>query len=48
VILTRIELKYQWATNDNIPVSPIFDDITDALTWIIKHDESKETNQKTV
>ena len=48
MILTRIELNYQWATNNNSPVSPVFEDITDALQWIIDHDESKETNQKTV
>jgi hypothetical protein len=39
---------YQWATNDNIPMSPKFAELTDALQWIKDHDESKETNQKTV
>lgn len=40
--------KYRWCNNENKPESDWFYDITDALTWIIKHDESKETNQKTV
>ena len=31
---------YQWATNDNIPMSPKFAELTDALQWIIKHDET--------
>jgi len=41
-------LKYQWATNKNSPMSPQYEELTDALNWIIDHDESKETNQKTV
>lgn len=34
---------YQWDT-----ISPQYEELTDALNWIIDHDESKETNQKTV
>jgi hypothetical protein len=40
--------KYRWNNHKNKPESDWFYDITDALTWIINHDESKETNQKTV
>jgi hypothetical protein len=40
--------KFRWCSTKNKPESDWFYDITDALTWIINHDESKETNQKTV
>ena len=43
---TTHQTNYQWATNKNKTVSPKYNNITDALTWIINHDESKKTNQK--
>jgi len=32
--------KYRWCSTDNEPKSDWFYDITDALQWIIKHDET--------
>ena len=32
--------KYRWCSTDNKPESDWFYDITDALQWIIKHDET--------
>ena len=31
---------YQWYTNEEQSVSPIYSDLTEALQWIIKHDEN--------
>jgi hypothetical protein len=36
---------YQWATNDNIPMSPKYTDLTDALNWIIEYDQNKHLPQ---
>jgi hypothetical protein len=38
--------KFRWCSTKNKPESDWFYDITDALTWIINHNESKEINQK--
>ncbi len=32
-------MVYQWYTNQNNPKSPIYKSLTDALQWIIAHDE---------
>ena len=31
-------ISYEWISNENIVKSPKFDDLKDALCWIIKHD----------
>jgi hypothetical protein len=41
---TTKQTTYQWLCNKNKPSSPKYNDITDALQWIIDHDESKETD----
>lgn len=32
-------LVYQWCTMKNNPKSPIYKDLTNAIQWIISHDE---------
>ena len=34
-------VKYRWCDNENNPVSEWFNEISEALQWIIKHDENK-------
>ena len=31
---------YQWYTNEEQSASPIYSDLTEALQWIIRHDEN--------
>jgi hypothetical protein len=31
---------YQWYNNEEQSISPIYSDLTEALQWIIKHDEN--------
>lgn len=31
-------VHYQWISNEKIALSPEFDDLKDALEWVIKHD----------
>lgn len=31
---------YQWYTNEEQSISPIYSDLTEALQWIIRHDEN--------
>jgi len=31
---------YQWYNNEEQSISPIYSNLTDALQWIIKHDEN--------
>ena len=34
----NIEYSYQWMSKEDLAQSPQFDDLNDALRWIIKHD----------
>jgi hypothetical protein len=31
---------YQWYTNEEQSISPIYSDLTEAIQWIIQHDEN--------
>jgi len=31
---------YQWYNNEEQSISPIYSDLTEALQWIIQHDEN--------
>jgi len=31
---------YQWYNNEEQSISPIYSDLTEALQWIIRHDEN--------
>lgn len=31
---------YQWYNNEEQSISPIYSDLTEAIQWIIKHDEN--------
>jgi len=33
-------IEYQWYTNEEKSASPIYSELTEALEWIIKHDEN--------
>jgi hypothetical protein len=33
-------LNYQWFTLNNISKSPLYTELSDALKWIISHDEN--------
>jgi hypothetical protein len=35
------KVKYRWNSSDNSPESDWFYDITDALTWIVRHDSGQ-------
>ena len=37
-------LKYQWATNKNSPMSPQYEELTDALNWIIQYETNRLPN----
>jgi len=33
---------YQWYNNEEQSISPIYSDLTEALQWIIRHDQHDE------